>query len=112
MARGPPCSYDSLLAVQKRTRPEKGSASAALSDWRESPSIEVLRQLSRQGVTVFYADPFVPSLELDGALLSAVPLDGLAAYNAVVILTPHADFDLEATTPRRRRLPGMRPARH
>ena len=63
-------------------------------------------------MTVFYADPFVPSLVLDGALLRAMSLDGLAAYDAVVILTPHADFDLEATTPRRRRLPGMRPARH
>ena len=47
-------------------------------------------------MTVSYADPFVPSLVLDGALLSAVPLDGLTAYDAVVVLTPHADFDLEA----------------
>ena len=67
-----------------------------VADCRESPSIEVMRQLSRKGVTVSYADPFVPSLVLDGALLSAVPLDGLTAYDAVVVLTPHADFDLEA----------------
>ena len=67
-----------------------------VADCRESPSIEVMRQLSRKGVTVSYADPLVPSLVLDGALLSAVPLDGLTAYDAVVVLTPHPDFDLEA----------------
>jgi len=67
-----------------------------VADCRESPSIEVMRQLSRKGVTVSYADPFVPSLVLDGALLTAVPLDDLASYDAVVVLTPHADFDLEA----------------
>jgi len=67
-----------------------------VADCRESPSIEVMRQLSRKGVTVSYADPFVPSLGLDGSLLTAVPLDSLATYDAVVVLTPHADLDLEA----------------
>ena len=67
-----------------------------VADCRESPSIEVMRQLSRKGVTVSYADPFVPSLVLDGTLLTAVELDDVAAYDAVVVLTPHAYFDLTA----------------
>jgi nucleotide sugar dehydrogenase len=67
-----------------------------VADCRESPSIEVMRQLRRKGANVSYADPFVADLVLDAERLVAVPLADLAAYDAVVVLTPHADFDLEA----------------
>ncbi len=66
-----------------------------VADCRESPSIEVMRLLRRKGATVSYADPFVPALTLDGEQLTAVPLVGLDSYDAVVILTPHPQFDLE-----------------
>ncbi|MCW2616801.1 MAG: wbpA [Frankiales bacterium] len=66
-----------------------------VADCRESPSIEVMRQLRRKGVTVAYADPFVPDLVLDTERLAAVPLSDLGAYDAVLVLTPHAGFDLE-----------------
>ncbi len=67
-----------------------------VADCRESPSIEVMRQLRRKGATVSYADPLVPDLVLDAERLEAVALTPatLADYDAVVVLTPHAVFDL------------------
>ncbi|MEX2288746.1 MAG: nucleotide sugar dehydrogenase [Mycobacteriales bacterium] len=68
-----------------------------VADVRESPAIEVMRQLRRKGATVSYADPHVADLVLDAERLSAVSLDAatLDAVDAVVVLTPHAGFDLE-----------------
>lgn len=68
-----------------------------LADVRESPSIEVMKQLRRKGAEVSYADPHVPELILDIERLPATELtaDTLAAVDAVVVLTPHAAFDLE-----------------
>ena len=71
-----------------------------VADCRESPAIEVMRLLRRKGATVAYADPHVPTLDLDGAVLAAVDLTAvdltdLGAYDAVVVLTPHAAFDLD-----------------
>src|SRR3546814_5660620 len=37
----------------------------AVADTRESPSLEVLRQLVHRGADVHYADPHIPSLDLD-----------------------------------------------
>jgi UDP-N-acetyl-D-glucosamine dehydrogenase len=39
---------------------------AGVSDIRESPSLEVMRQLLARGGDIRYCDPFVPELELDG----------------------------------------------
>jgi UDP-N-acetyl-D-glucosamine dehydrogenase len=68
-----------------------------VGDVRESPAVEVMRQLRRKGATVSYADPHVADLVLDAERLQAVELNAasLAAADAVVVLTPHAAFDLE-----------------
>lgn len=68
-----------------------------VADCRESPAVEVIRQLRRKGATVSYADPFVPDLVLDAERLTATPptAGALAAVDAVVVLTPHASFDLD-----------------
>jgi UDP-N-acetyl-D-glucosamine dehydrogenase len=67
-----------------------------VADVRESPAVEVMRQLQRKGATVSYADPHVPSLLVDVERLSSVDLsDGLPEVDAVVVLTPHAVFDLQ-----------------
>ena len=67
-----------------------------VADVRESPAVEVMRQLQRKGATVSYADPHVPSMVVDLERLEAVDLsDGLPEVDAVVVLTPHAAFDLE-----------------
>lgn len=66
-----------------------------VGDTRESPALEIVGRLRGKGADVAYADPYVPSILLDGTLLKAVELtDGeLAAADCVLILTDHPDFD-------------------
>jgi UDP-N-acetyl-D-glucosamine dehydrogenase len=68
-----------------------------VADVRESPAVEVMRQLARKGASVSYADPHVPDLRIDVELLTAVELSAsaLQGCDAVVVLTPHTAFDLE-----------------
>jgi UDP-N-acetyl-D-glucosamine dehydrogenase len=66
-----------------------------VGDTRESPALEVLAQLRHRGAEIHYADPYVPSVAVDGVVLKAVELtdERLAAADCVVILTDHPDFD-------------------
>jgi UDP-N-acetyl-D-glucosamine dehydrogenase len=66
-----------------------------VGDIRESPAVEILERLRAQGAEVSYADPYVPSLHLDGVVLKAIePTDrDLAAADCVLILTDHPEFD-------------------
>ena len=66
-----------------------------VGDIRESPALEVLSMLRDKGAEVAYADPYVPSVEVDGVLLKAVEPTSreLAAADCVVILTDHPEFD-------------------
>ena len=60
-------------ALNDDGRPIKGSRilllgvtyKADVADTRESPSLEVLRQLAHRGGDVRYCDPHIPALELD-----------------------------------------------
>jgi UDP-N-acetyl-D-glucosamine dehydrogenase len=63
-------------------------------DTRESPSLEVLRQLLLRGGRVTYCDPWVSQIELDEQLHRSVPWDAgvVAAADCVVMLTPHREF--------------------
>src|ERR671911_1056863 len=67
---------------------------ADVADTRESPSLEVLRQLSMRGADVRYCDPHIPSLELDDEGHTAVPwtAEEVAAADCVVMLTQHREF--------------------
>src|ERR687898_1876140 len=67
---------------------------ADVADTRESPSLEVLRQLVSRGGDVRYCDPHIPSLELDEQIHSAVPWNAeeVAAADCVVMLTQHREF--------------------
>jgi UDP-N-acetyl-D-glucosamine dehydrogenase len=67
---------------------------ADVADTRESPSLEVLRQLVQRGADVHYADPHIPSLELDEQLHTAVAwsAEQVAAADCVVMLTQHREF--------------------
>ena len=66
-----------------------------LDDWRESPSIDVIRLLAREGAEVSYHDPLVPGFEEHGLKMSSVPLTkaALAAADLVVIATDHSTLD-------------------
>jgi UDP-N-acetyl-D-glucosamine dehydrogenase len=89
-------------ALNDTGRPIKGSRmlllgvayKAGVADIRESPSLEVMRQLIARGGDVRYCDPHIPTLELDGETHTAVPWsdDEVAAADCVVMLTQHAEF--------------------
>jgi UDP-N-acetyl-D-glucosamine dehydrogenase len=103
--RGMPAYVVSLIAdaLNDRRRCLRGSRILALGvsykrgvgDTRESPALEVLALLRDRGAEVAYADPYVPSIALGGALLKAVEVTGreLREADCVVVLTDHPDFD-------------------
>jgi UDP-N-acetyl-D-glucosamine dehydrogenase len=66
-----------------------------VGDIRESPALEVIALLRAKGAEVAYADPFVPSVVVEGVPMKAVEVTEaeVAAADCVVILTDHADFD-------------------
>jgi UDP-N-acetyl-D-glucosamine dehydrogenase len=67
---------------------------ADVHDTRESPSLEVLRQLLMRGGVVTYCDPWVSEVELDEAMHRSVTWDAavVEAADCVVMLTPHREF--------------------
>lgn len=66
-----------------------------VSDTRESPGLEVVKLLRRQGAKVEYSDPYVPSITEDGFRATSVPLTRgvLEDADCVVLLTDHSSFD-------------------
>ena len=89
-------------ALNEARRPIKGSRllllgmayKADVADTRESPSLEVMRQLIARGGDVRYCDPLVPFVDLDDARHESVPwsAEEAAAADCVVMLTPHRAF--------------------
>ena len=90
-------------ALNDRGRAVRGSSilvlgvtyKADVNDIRESPALEIIEHLMKQGAHVSYADPFTPQLALEGHKLSAVEPtpDALAAADCVLILTNHSSFN-------------------
>jgi len=90
-------------ALNERRRCLNGAAILVLgvaykrgvSDIRESPALEIIATLQEKGAQVCYADPHVPSVDIEGIVLKAVEVTDqrLAAADCVVILTDHAEFD-------------------
>ncbi len=64
-----------------------------VSDVRESPAFEIIGGLTARGAEVAYMDPRVPAIP--GGLHSADPASSFAPYDAVVIVTDHAELDKE-----------------
>jgi UDP-N-acetyl-D-glucosamine dehydrogenase len=67
---------------------------ANVHDTRESPSLEVMRQLIQRGGDVRYCDPWVDHVELDGELHRSVPwsVDEVQSADCVIVLTQHRQF--------------------
>jgi UDP-N-acetyl-D-glucosamine dehydrogenase len=63
-------------------------------DTRESPSLEVMRQLLNRGGHVSYCDPWVSTLELEDSLHTGVKWcpEEVARADCVVMLTAHSRF--------------------
>ncbi|MBI3029561.1 MAG: nucleotide sugar dehydrogenase [Candidatus Rokubacteria bacterium] len=66
-----------------------------VGDMRESPALEIVAKLRDRGAEVSYADPYVPSIVLDGAVLKAVAVtdEELRATDCALILADHPEFD-------------------
>jgi UDP-N-acetyl-D-glucosamine dehydrogenase len=92
-ARGTAIDGARVLLVGLAYKPETGDA-------REAPALRIAATLDALGAVVHAADPYVVDEihGLDAGLaLTRVELteDEVAAADAVVIVTPHAVFDLE-----------------
>jgi UDP-N-acetyl-D-glucosamine dehydrogenase len=89
-------------ALNDQSLPIKGSRllllgvayKANVHDTRESPSLEVMNQLLARGADVLYCDPWVSSVELEGALHKSVDwtAEEVRAADCVVVLTQHREF--------------------
>src|SRR3954465_15709460 len=89
-------------ALNDASKPIKGSRllllgmayKADVHDIRESPSLEVLRQLLLRGGELRYCDPWVHELELDGELHRSVEWtpEEVREADCVVVLTAHRQF--------------------
>src|SRR5918996_4257541 len=67
---------------------------ANVHDTRESPSLEIMRQLIARGADVHYCDPYVSDMTLDDVEHHAVDFtaEEMEAADCVVLLTAHRDF--------------------
>jgi UDP-N-acetyl-D-glucosamine dehydrogenase len=65
-----------------------------VSDMRESPSVEVMRQLLARDGDVSYCDPWIGEFELDGVTHKSLEWSPELVTDAdcVVLLTPHRQF--------------------
>jgi UDP-N-acetyl-D-glucosamine dehydrogenase len=70
-----------------------------IDDLRESPSLTIIELLREQGALVAYNDPYFPTVghgrhyDLN---MTNTPLDNLAQYDAVVIVTDHSTYDYKS----------------
>lgn len=87
-ARGIAVSRSRILALGAAYK--KG-----LEDSRESPAVEIMRMLKRDGATIHYHDPFVPHLTLDSEPMesSALTPETLSSHDLALILTDHDEVD-------------------
>lgn len=70
---------------------------ADVGDHRETPALKVMELLQREGAVLTYADPYVPSLTLEGRPYERVPLtkERLEACDGALVLTAHSAFDFD-----------------
>lgn len=64
-------------------------------DIRESPSLKVFSALHEMGARIFYIDPLVPFLRINGKLFRSIkePLKFRKKFDLTIILTPHSGIN-------------------
>jgi UDP-N-acetyl-D-glucosamine dehydrogenase len=70
-----------------------------IDDLRESPSLTIIELLRDKGATVFYNDPYFPTVGQGrhyALNMINTPLDNLGGYDAVIIVTDHSTYDYRA----------------
>ncbi|HUA98973.1 MAG TPA: nucleotide sugar dehydrogenase [Terracidiphilus sp.] len=91
-------------ALNDRAKALKGSKVLVLGlaykrdvdDLRESPSLTIIELLREKGALVSYNDPYFPTVGQGrhyALNMTNTPLDNLAQYDAVVIVTDHTSYD-------------------
>lgn len=92
-------------ALNDQTKPLRGSRvhvfgvayKRNIDDPRESPALDIMHLLKKRGAEVTYSDPYIPTVQLEGATLkSQEPADVVHRADCVVIVTDHSDFDYQA----------------
>jgi UDP-N-acetyl-D-glucosamine dehydrogenase len=91
------------LALNKAKKSVSGSKILVLGlsykknidDYRESPSLKIIKRLNQLGAVVDYSDPWVPGYnmsELNSKVSIKLTNSTLSSYDLVTIITNHDDF--------------------
>jgi UDP-N-acetyl-D-glucosamine dehydrogenase len=67
-----------------------------VDDLRESPALTIIEELQRRGAKVFYNDPYFPKVGRGrkyNLQMQCTPLENLAQYDCVLIVTDHSTYD-------------------
>lgn len=66
-----------------------------IDDCRESPALDVMHELAKQGSIVSYSDEYAPTIDVEGTSYTHTPLtpEVLASQNCVVITTDHTNVN-------------------
>jgi UDP-N-acetyl-D-glucosamine dehydrogenase len=94
-------------ALNERAKSLKGSKILVLGlaykrdvdDLRESPSLTIIELLREKGATVAYNDPYFPTVGQGrhyALNMTNTPLENMAHYDAVVIVTDHTSYDYQS----------------
>jgi UDP-N-acetyl-D-glucosamine dehydrogenase len=70
-----------------------------IDDLRESPSLTIIELLQKRGAIVCYNDPYFPTVGHGRHYdlhMRNTPLENLAQYDCVMIITDHSDYDFAA----------------
>ena len=86
-------------ALNDKAKPVRGSKIHVLGvaykrnidDVRESPALDIMHLLQRRGAVLSYSDPYVPSIRVGDASLTAEPLfPSVETADCVVVVTDHS----------------------
>jgi UDP-N-acetyl-D-glucosamine dehydrogenase len=69
-----------------------------IDDLRESPSLTIIELLRAEGAEVLYNDPYFPTVGRGrhyNLNMTCTPLDNLAQYDCVLIVTDHSDYNYQ-----------------
>jgi UDP-N-acetyl-D-glucosamine dehydrogenase len=67
-----------------------------IDDLRESPSLTIIELLQKDGAQVSYNDPYFPTVGKGRKYdlqMKCAPMENLAQYDCVLIVTDHSDYD-------------------
>ncbi len=68
-----------------------------VSDYRESPALEIIELLEKNGSEVSYSDPFVPEFSLNNQSHKSISLENLRSqFDLVILVTDHDHFDRQS----------------